>query len=86
MHKLKLLDWKTQVADTANKVTEAQAVVDSLKNEVSYTIDINLPQEVKDTVKKFMTTPKAIGNCCWLEQAVEAVTSRLIMIIIGRLT
>ncbi|MDG4514213.1 SEC10/PgrA surface exclusion domain-containing protein, partial [Streptococcus suis] len=44
-----------QVADTASKVTEAQALVDSLQNEVSYTIDINLPQEVKDAVKKFMT-------------------------------
>lgn len=48
---------EAQVAETANKVTEAQALVDSLQNEVSYTIDINLPQVVKDAVKKFMTTP-----------------------------
>ena len=57
----KVVSLEAQVADTANKVTEAQAVVESLKNEVSYTIDINLPQEVKDAVKKFMTE-KTVTN------------------------
>ncbi|NQM14551.1 SEC10/PgrA surface exclusion domain-containing protein [Streptococcus suis] len=62
---------EAQVADTANKVTEAQAVVDSLKNEVSYTIDINLPQDVKDAVKKFMTTPKTLGTVAELHQVIS---------------
>jgi SEC10/PgrA surface exclusion-like protein/LPXTG-motif cell wall-anchored protein len=53
---------EAQVADTASKVTEAQAVVDSLQNEVSYTIDINLPQEVKDAVKKFMSTTPTLES------------------------
>ena len=66
----KVVGLEAQVADTANKVTEAQAVVDSLKNEVSYTIDINLPQEVKDAVKKFMTTPKTAETVAELEQAI----------------
>ena len=66
----KVVGLEAQVADTANKVTEAQAVVDSLKNEVSYTIDINLPQEVKDAVKKFMTTPKTVETVAELEQAI----------------
>ncbi|NQG97889.1 SEC10/PgrA surface exclusion domain-containing protein [Streptococcus suis] len=63
---------EAQVADTASKVTKAQAVVDSLKNEVSYTIDINLPQAVKDAVKKFMTTPKTLDTVAELKQAIEA--------------
>ncbi|HFI0595384.1 TPA: SEC10/PgrA surface exclusion domain-containing protein, partial [Streptococcus suis] len=63
---------EAQVADTANKVTEAQAVVESLKNEVSYTIDINLPQEVKDAVKKFMATPKTLETVAELKQAIAA--------------
>ena len=63
---------EAQVADTASKVTEAQALVDSLQNEVSYTIDINLPQTVKDAVKKFMTTPKTLETVAELEQAIEA--------------
>ncbi|HFU4086951.1 TPA: SEC10/PgrA surface exclusion domain-containing protein [Streptococcus suis] len=62
---------EAQVADTATKVTEAQALVDSLKSEVSYTIDINLPQEVKDAVKKFMTTPKTLETVAELKQAIE---------------
>ncbi|HFI2448155.1 TPA: SEC10/PgrA surface exclusion domain-containing protein [Streptococcus suis] len=61
---------ETQVADTATKVTEAQALVDSLKSEVSYTIDINLPQEVKDAVKKFMTTPKTLETVAELKQVI----------------
>ncbi|MCQ8268438.1 SEC10/PgrA surface exclusion domain-containing protein [Streptococcus suis] len=61
-----------QVADTASKVTEAQAVVDSLKNEVSYTIDINLPQVVKDAVKKFMTTTKTLETVAELKQVIAA--------------
>ncbi|NQP57843.1 SEC10/PgrA surface exclusion domain-containing protein [Streptococcus suis] len=63
---------EAQVADTASKVTEAQALVDSLQNEVSYTIDINLPQAVKDAVKKFMTTPKTLETVAELKQAIEA--------------
>ena len=63
---------EAQVADTASKVTEAQALVDSLQNEVSYTIDINLPQEVRDAVKKFMTTPKTLETVAELKQAIEA--------------
>ncbi|HFI0787881.1 TPA: SEC10/PgrA surface exclusion domain-containing protein [Streptococcus suis] len=63
---------EAQVADTASKVTEAQALVDSLQNEVSYTIDINLPQDVKDAVKKFMTTPKTLETVAELKQAIEA--------------
>ncbi|BCP56803.1 surface exclusion protein PrgA [Streptococcus parasuis] len=63
---------EAQVADTASKVTEAQAVVDSLQNEVSYTIDINLPQAVKDAVKKFMTTPKTLETVAELKQVIEA--------------
>ncbi|HFI0076177.1 TPA: SEC10/PgrA surface exclusion domain-containing protein [Streptococcus suis] len=63
---------EAQVADTATKVTEAQALVDSLKSEVSYTIDINLPQEVKDAVKTFMTTPKTLETVAELKQAIEA--------------
>lgn len=63
---------ETQVSETASKVSEAQAVVESLKNEVSYTIDINLPQEVKDAVKKFMTTPKTLETVAELKQAIEA--------------
>ncbi|HFI0270297.1 TPA: SEC10/PgrA surface exclusion domain-containing protein [Streptococcus suis] len=62
---------EAQVADTANKVTEAQALVDSLKNEVSYTIDINLPQAVKDAVKKFMTTPKTLESVEELHQVIS---------------
>lgn len=65
-------DLEAQVADTATKVTEAQALVDSLKSEVSYTIDINLPQEVKDAVKNFMTTPKTLETVAELKQAIEA--------------
>lgn len=61
---------EAQVADTASKVTEAQAVVDSLQNDVSYTIDINLPQEVKDAVKKFMTTPKTLETVAELKQVI----------------
>lgn len=61
---------EVQVADTATKVTEAQAVVDSLKSEVSYTIDINLPQAVKDAVKKFMTTPKTLETVAELKQVI----------------
>ncbi|HEL9635250.1 TPA: SEC10/PgrA surface exclusion domain-containing protein, partial [Streptococcus suis] len=61
---------EAQVADTATKVTEAQALVDSLKSEVSYTIDINLPQEVKDAVKKFMTTPKTLETVAELKQVI----------------
>ncbi|HFI0447074.1 TPA: SEC10/PgrA surface exclusion domain-containing protein [Streptococcus suis] len=70
---------EAQVADTASKVTEAQALVDSLQNEVSYTIDINLPQAVKDAVKKFMTTPKTLETVAELKQAIEAsgVTTNL---------
>ena len=63
---------EAQVADTASKVTEAQALVDSLQNEVSYTIDINLPQEVRDAVKKFMTTPKTLETVAELKQAIAA--------------
>lgn len=62
---------EAQVADTASKVTEAQALVDSLQNEVSYTIDINLPQEVKDAVKKFMTTPKTLETVAELHQVIS---------------
>ena len=63
---------EAQVADTASKVTEAQAVIDSLQNEVSYTIDINLPQEVKDAVKKFMSTTPTLETVAELKQAIEA--------------
>ena len=63
---------EAQVADTASKVTEAQAVIDSLQNEVSYTIDINLPQEVKDAVKKFMSTIPTLETVAELKQAIEA--------------
>ncbi|HFI0672688.1 TPA: SEC10/PgrA surface exclusion domain-containing protein [Streptococcus suis] len=66
-----VVSLEAQVADTANKVTEAQAVVDSLQNELSYTIDINLPQAVKDAVKKFMTTPKTLETVAELKQAIE---------------
>ncbi|HEL1556920.1 TPA: SEC10/PgrA surface exclusion domain-containing protein [Streptococcus suis] len=62
---------EAQVADTASKVTEAQAVVDSLQNEVSYTIDINLPQVVKDAVKKFMTTPKTLETVAELSKVFD---------------
>ncbi|HEM6397711.1 TPA: SEC10/PgrA surface exclusion domain-containing protein [Streptococcus suis] len=62
---------EAQVADTASKVTEAQAVIDSLKNEVSYTIDINLPQAVKDAVKKFMTTPKTLDTVAELSKVFD---------------
>ncbi len=62
---------EAQVADTATKVNEAQALVESLKSEVSYTIDINLPQEVKDAVKKFMTTPQTLETVAELKQAIE---------------
>lgn len=63
---------EAQVAETASKVKEAQVVVDSLQNEVSYTIDINLPQVVKDAVKKFMTTPKTLDTVAELKQTIEA--------------
>lgn len=62
---------EAQVSETSSKVSEAQAVVDSLKNEVSYTIDINLPQEVKDAVKKFMTTPKTLETVAELHQVIS---------------
>ncbi|HEM5489491.1 TPA: SEC10/PgrA surface exclusion domain-containing protein [Streptococcus suis] len=62
---------EAQVAETASKVSEAQAVVDSLQNEVSYTIDINLPQEVKDAVKKFMTTPKTLETVAELSKVFD---------------
>lgn len=67
-----VVSLEAQVTDTASKVTEAQAVVDSLQNEVSYTIDINLPQTVKDAVKKFMTTPKTLETVAELNQAIAA--------------
>ncbi|HFR3976663.1 TPA: SEC10/PgrA surface exclusion domain-containing protein [Streptococcus suis] len=63
---------EAQVSDIASKVSEAQALVDSLQNELSYTIDINLPQEVKDAVKKFMTTPETLETVAELKQAIEA--------------
>ncbi|HEM6308805.1 TPA: SEC10/PgrA surface exclusion domain-containing protein [Streptococcus suis] len=62
---------EVRVAETASKVGEAQVVVDSLQNEVSYTIDINLPQEVKDAVKKFMTTPKTLETVAELHQVIS---------------
>lgn len=67
-----VVSLEAQVTDTASKVTEAQAVVDSLQNEVSYTIDINLPQVVKDAVKKFMTTTKTLETVAELKQAIAA--------------
>ncbi|MBY5010198.1 SEC10/PgrA surface exclusion domain-containing protein [Streptococcus suis] len=62
---------EAQVAETASKVTEAQALVNSLQNEVSYTIDINLPQVVKDAVKKFMTTPKTLDTVAELSKVFD---------------
>lgn len=57
-----VVSLEAQVADTANKVTEAQEVVDSLQNEVSYNVEINLPQNVKDAVKKFMSTTPTLES------------------------
>ncbi|HEL2056828.1 TPA: SEC10/PgrA surface exclusion domain-containing protein [Streptococcus suis] len=62
---------EAKVSDTASKVSEAQALVNSLKNEVSYTIDINLPQEVKDAAKKFMTT-MTVENAEELRQVINS--------------
>ncbi|HFI0346461.1 TPA: SEC10/PgrA surface exclusion domain-containing protein [Streptococcus suis] len=62
---------EAQVADTASKVSEAKALVDSLQNELSYTIDINLPQVVKDAVKKFMTTPKTLETVAELSKVFD---------------
>ncbi|NQJ18979.1 SEC10/PgrA surface exclusion domain-containing protein [Streptococcus suis] len=63
---------EAQVADTANKVTEAQEVVDSLQNEVSYNVDINLPQNVKDAVKKFLSETRTRESVAELKQIIES--------------
>ncbi|MGQ7564133.1 SEC10/PgrA surface exclusion domain-containing protein [Streptococcus suis] len=63
---------EAQVTDTANKVTEAQEVVDSLQNEVSYTVDINLPQNVKDAVKKFLSETRTLESVAELKQVIES--------------
>ncbi|HFI2691237.1 TPA: SEC10/PgrA surface exclusion domain-containing protein [Streptococcus suis] len=62
---------EAKVSDTASKVSEAQALVNSFQNEVSYTIDINLPQVVKDAVKKFMTTPKTLETVAELSKVFD---------------
>ncbi|HFI0832987.1 TPA: SEC10/PgrA surface exclusion domain-containing protein [Streptococcus suis] len=63
---------EAQVADTANKVTEAQELVDSLQNEVSYDVDINLPQNVKDAVKKFLSETRTLESVAELKQVIES--------------
>ncbi|NQI34092.1 SEC10/PgrA surface exclusion domain-containing protein [Streptococcus suis] len=67
---------EAQVADTANKVTEAQEVVDSLQNEVSYNVDINLPQNVKDAVKKFLSETRTRESVAELKQVIESAQIR----------
>ncbi|HFR3691074.1 TPA: SEC10/PgrA surface exclusion domain-containing protein [Streptococcus suis] len=67
---------EAQVADTANKVTEAQAVVDSLQNEVSYNVDINLPQNVKDAVTKFLSETRTPETVAELKQVIESAQIR----------
>lgn len=67
---------EAQVADTANKVTEAQEVVDSLQNEVSYNVDINLPQNVKDAVKKFLSETRTRESVAELKQIIESAQIR----------
>ncbi|HEM5984575.1 TPA: SEC10/PgrA surface exclusion domain-containing protein [Streptococcus suis] len=62
---------EAQVSDIASKVSEAQALVDSLQNELSYTIDINLPQEVKDAVKKFMSTTPTLESVAELSKVFD---------------
>ncbi|HFI0337619.1 TPA: SEC10/PgrA surface exclusion domain-containing protein [Streptococcus suis] len=61
-----------KVSETANKVTEAQEVVDSLQNEVSYNVDINLPQNVKDAVKKFLSETRTLESVTELKQVIES--------------
>ncbi|NQH32657.1 SEC10/PgrA surface exclusion domain-containing protein [Streptococcus suis] len=67
---------EAQVADTANKVTEAQEVVDSLQNEVSYNVDINLPQNVKDAVTKFLSEIPTLETVAELKQVIESAQIR----------
>ncbi|HFR3504571.1 TPA: SEC10/PgrA surface exclusion domain-containing protein [Streptococcus suis] len=67
---------EAQVADTANKVTEAQEVVDSLQNEASYNVDINLPQNVKDAVKKFLSETETLETVAELKQVIESAQIR----------
>ncbi|HFH9922620.1 TPA: SEC10/PgrA surface exclusion domain-containing protein [Streptococcus suis] len=67
---------EAQVADTANKVTEAQELVDSLQNEVSYNVDINLPQNVKDAVKKFLSETRTRESVAELKQVIESAQIR----------
>ncbi|HEM6394640.1 TPA: SEC10/PgrA surface exclusion domain-containing protein [Streptococcus suis] len=67
---------EAQVTDTANKVTEAQEVVDSLQNEVSYNVDINLPQNVKDAVKKFLSETRTLETVAELKQVIESAQIR----------